>query len=467
MEYPHKFNQSITIEFLRSFDKILKKGERKEKKLYSLSGRIITKRSSGKNLNFFKCLLNGEDFQVIASKKLWRNENYKEEIKKIKVGDTYGFSGFIGKSNPKNHEGEVSIFAHSCILLAPCKKNLILKNIYSESNSTKIETNYKQRYLDLILNKNTRNRFIKRSNIIKYLRKYLDNLQFIEVETPILSQEYSGALAKPFITTHNYLNKKMYMRIAPELYLKKLVIGGMEKVYEIGKQFRNENIDSTHNPEFTSLEFYIAYSDYNDLMKMTEDLLSGLVLSITGDYKINYGDYNIDFTPPYKRIDIVKELEYNIGKIEYNVDFLLEKCKKNKISYTEPLTIAKLLDKLICHYIEEKCINPTFIINHPIHMSPLAKQHRDNEMLTERFELFAAKNELCNAYTELNDPDIQKERFATQDKNDEEKHTNNKDYIEALKYGLPPTAGFGMGIDRLVMLLTNQKSIKEVILFPK
>jgi len=304
----------------------------------------------------------------------------------------------------------------------------------------------------------------------------------MEVETPILDIKHGGATAKPFTTYHNDMKQNMYLRIAPELKLKELVVGGLDRVYEIGKQFRNEGVDGTHNPEFTSIELYCAYYDYNNLIKLTQELLSTLVHKIFNSFSIEImvddSKKNIDFSPPFRVIDMLPYLSEKTGIVfpedlsspEFNL-YLSKYFISNSLSLPSVLTTAKLIDKLVEYYIEPECWNPTFVINHPVIMSPLAKTHRDDSRLTERFELFVAGMELCNAYTELNNPMVQLNRFMYQqkDKNmgDDEAHNIDTEFIEALEYGLPPTAGWGMGIDRLCMLLTdNINSIKEVILFP-
>ena len=460
--FGHSFNRTYKIKDLIEENKDLQVGECGKEKV-SIAGRLMALRTHGKALFADIEDISGRIQIYIKSNKV--GEDAFKLFSKIGVGDILGVLGLIFRTRT----GEVTVFVEEFSLL--CKS---VRSLPEKWHGLKdVEIRYRKRYLDLIVNPLVREIFIKRGKVIQSIRNFLDNRGFLEVQTPIMQPIPGGATARPFITHHNTLHRDLYLRIATELYLKRLIVGGLEKVYELGCDFRNEGISTKHNPEFTMLELYEAYGDYHSMMTITEELVAYVIKDVLGGLEVEYQGNKINFTPPWKRISMYKAIEEVSGidmKKIFEKDF--EKIiKKNDLNIKGKINRGEITNELFEKYVEPTLIQPTFIYDYPLEISPLSKQKKDNPELVERFELFVNSMELANAFTELNDPEEQKRRFeeqvAKRKAGDMESHFMDEDYIEALEYGMPPTGGLGIGIDRLIMLLTDSDSIKEVILFPQ
>ena len=428
-----------------------------------IAGRMMSRRIMGKAS--FMDLRDGSDRMQVYVRRDDVGEDVYMDFKKWDIGDILGVEGFVFRTQ----KGEISVHAQKVTLLS--KSLLPLPEKFHGLRDT--DTRYRQRYLDLIVNPEVKDAFVKRSRIITAIRRYLDEKAFMEVETPVLHNIAGGAAARPFITHHNTLNIDMYLRIALELHLKRLIVGGFERVYEIGRVFRNEGMDTRHNPEFTLLELYQAYTDYNGMMDLTEDLIRTVAKTVLGTAQITYGGVAIDLDRPFERLSMLDAVKKYAG-VDFGAVSTLEEArslaKEHHIEYEERHGKGDILNLFFEAYVEEKLIQPTFIMNHPVEISPLAKRMPENPAYTERFELFIVGREHANAFSELNDPIDQRGRFEAQAAlkaaGDEEASDVDEDFLTALEYGMPPTGGLGIGVDRLVMLLTDQASIRDVLLFP-
>ncbi len=443
-------------DILDSFDSL-------EGKTVSIAGRMMSKRIMGK-ASFAHIMDSEGQIQIYVRKDVMGDDAYGD-FKSYDIGDILGLRGEVFRT----HKGEISVKAVEIQLLS--KSLLPLPEKWHGLKD--VDLRYRQRYIDMIVNSDVRKTFLIRSKVIQAIRRFLDNQGYIEVETPILHTTAGGATARPFITHHNTLDIDMYMRIATELHLKRLIVGGFEKVYEIGRIFRNEGMDIKHNPEFTTIELYEAYTDYHGMMELTENLISQVAQEVLGTMKITYQGEEVDLTPPWTRMTMTDAVKKYAG-VDFNQIKDDEEArrvgKELKLDGIEKATKGEILNAAFEEFVEGNLVQPTFIMDYPIEISPLAKRKSDNPELTYRFELFITGREMANAFSELNDPVDQKERFirqaAQRAAGDEEAHMMDEDFVTALEYGMPPTGGLGIGIDRLIMLLTDSYSIRDVIIFP-
>ncbi|MCC3359098.1 lysine--tRNA ligase [Bacillus sp. REN16] len=453
-----------TRELIDLYDEFTKEQLDEKAVNVTIAGRIMTKRGKGKAGFTHIQDLTGQ-IQLYVRLDSVGEEQY-EVFNITDLGDIVGVSGTVFKTKV----GELSIKVSSFELLSKA-----LRPLPDKFHGLKdVEQRYRQRYLDLIMSPESKETFITRSKIIRAMRRYLDDHGYLEVETPMMHSIPGGASARPFITHHNALDIELYMRIAIELHLKRLIVGGLEKVYEIGRVFRNEGVSTRHNPEFTMIELYEAYADYRDIMSLTENLVAHIAQEVLGTTTVTYGENEIDLKPEWKRLHMVDAIKEYVG-VDFWKEMSLEEArqlaKENNVEINDNMQYGHIVNEFFEQKIEEKLIQPTFIYGHPVEISPLAKKNAEDPRFTDRFELFIVGREHANAFTELNDPIDQRQRFEAQlkerEQGNDEAHMMDEDFVEALEYGLPPTGGLGIGIDRLVMLLTNSPSIRDVLLFPQ
>lgn len=465
--YPYYFDRSHTTK------QILENYSELDQKEVTIAGRIMSNRLMGKAAFFHIQDMNGR-IQIYIKKDIVGEKAF-ELYNLLDLGDIVGISGQIFKTRTEEitvYCKRIDLLCKSLRPLPVVKEKLVDGQKITYDPFSDKELRYRQRYVDLMVNPEVRDVYVKRSRIITTMRQILDEHGFLEVQTPILQPLYGGASARPFVTHHNALDMKLYLRIADELYLKRLIVGGFDGVYEFGPDFRNEGIDRFHNPEFTQMELYVAYKDYNWMMEFTENMIYEVAKNVLNSPKISYQGKKIDLTPPWRRLSIfdgIKEFT-DIDLRKLNEHDLLKTAEDLGIAVENSWGVGKIIDEIFGEHVETKLVQPTFIIDYPIEMSPLAKKHRENPQLVERFEPIIGGKEIGNAFSELNDPFDQRKRFESQmelrAKGDEEAQVLDEDFLRALEFGMPPTAGLGIGIDRLVMLLTDSPSIRDVIFFP-
>ncbi|GEL06986.1 lysine--tRNA ligase [Salisediminibacterium halotolerans] len=449
---------------IQDYDQFAKEELEEKNDRVVIAGRMMTKRGKGK-AGFAHLQDISAQIQIYVRKDEVGEEAY-DLFGRADIGDIIGVTGTVFKTKV----GELSVKADEFQILTKS-----LRPLPDKYHGLKdVEQRYRQRYLDLIMNPEVRDTFVLRSKILQSMRRYLDEQGFLEVETPMMHSIAGGASARPFETHHNALDMTLFMRIAIELHLKRLIVGGMEKVYEIGRVFRNEGISTRHNPEFTMIELYEAYADYKDIMTLTENVIAHVAEDVLGTTVVEYDEYKLDLTPEWKKVhiaDIIKEYTGVDFWQEMSDEEAQNLAKKHGVPYKETMKFGHIVNEFFEYFVEEKLIQPTFVYGHPIEISPLAKKSSEDPRFTDRFELFIVGREHANAFSELNDPIDQRARFEAQiverEQGDDEAHMMDEDFIESLEYGLPPTGGLGIGIDRLVMLLTNSKSIRDVLLFPQ
>ncbi len=476
--YPYDFEVTHKSKYILDHPELIKEDDQDEDDVekVSVAGRVMTRRIMGGS-TFFNLQDSEGQIQVYIRKNDVGKEKYNEVFKRLTdIGDIVGIKGHVFKTGT----GETTVYAKEFQLLSKTLRPIPLPKEVEEDGETKVydafsdkEQRYRQRYLDLIVNPEVRDVFQQRTEMVQAMRNFMNNKGYMEVETPILQPIYGGASAEPFVTHHNALDMKLYLRIANELYLKRLIVGGYDGVYEFSKDFRNEGLSRFHNPEFTQVELYVAYKDYNWMMDFVEKMIESVAKTLHGSATVQVGDNEIDFSSPWPRIPMFEAIEDETGKDLYGKELneLKEIAKELHIELEDSFGKGKIIDEIFGEYVEPNLIQPTFITDYPIEMSPLAKKHREKEGLVERFECICNGKEIANAFSELNDPVDQRERFEEQARlraeGDEEAMAIDEDFLQALEYGMPPTAGLGIGIDRLAMIMTDSDSIRDVLFFPQ